>query len=161
MYRTLNVGLTAGAALLLLTVQPGLAQDAHLAQAVDHAQQAAAHGGMGHASVLVEHANMALTHANMAPADNPHTVAAIASLTDAVTHGNMDHAPVATGMANTGLMSLQVAVHVHQVMDHNMQAVLLCGVNDSRKNRSPAAQTTHEPLACFYMEELKDEPAYR
>jgi len=66
---------------------------------------------------------MALTHANMAPADNPHTVAAIASLTDAVTHGNMDHAPVATGMANTGLMSLQVAVHVHQVMDHNMQAV--------------------------------------
>ncbi len=37
----------------------------------------------------------------------------------------------------------------------------LCGVNDSRKNRSPAAQTTHELLACFYMEELKDEPAYR
>ena len=114
MYRTLNVGLTAGAALLLLTAQPGLAQDAHLAQAVTHAQQAAAHGGMGHASVLVEHANQALTHANMAPDDNPHTVAAIASLTDAVTHGNMDHAPVATGMANTGLASLQVAVHVHQ-----------------------------------------------
>ena len=40
MYRTLNVGLMAGTAILLLSVQPALAQDDHLAQAVDHAQQA-------------------------------------------------------------------------------------------------------------------------
>ena len=53
MSRTKNVGLLAGAAFLLLSVQPVWAQDDHLAQAVDHAQQAAAHGGMGHASILV------------------------------------------------------------------------------------------------------------
>ena len=123
MYRTLNVGLMAGAALLLLTVQPAVAQDEHITQAVDHAQQAANHGGMGHAEILVQHANMALTHANMAPGDNPYTVAAIASLTDGVTHGNMDHAPIATGMVNTAVTSLQAAVHVDQALDHAMQAV--------------------------------------
>ena len=42
MNRRLNVALMAGAALLLLSVQPAWSQDDHLAQATDHAQQAAA-----------------------------------------------------------------------------------------------------------------------
>ncbi len=100
MYRILNVGLMAGTAVLLLSVQPAWAQDDELAQATDHAQQAARHGGMGHAEILVQHATLALTHAEAAGDDNPYAVAAASSLEEAVMHGNMGHAGIATGKAN-------------------------------------------------------------
>ncbi len=65
MYHKPIVGLMAATAFVLLSIQPVWAQADHLAQASDHAQQAATHGGMGHAEIATTSAQEGLNHLGM------------------------------------------------------------------------------------------------
>ncbi len=82
--------------------------NAHVYEAMMHAEEAVKHGGMGHAGAIVSHAEEALMHAQMAQKEvtNPHLDEGVHELEEAIAHGNQGHAGVATGHAKSAVMHL-------------------------------------------------------
>ena len=70
-----------------------LADNKHVAEAIEHAKEAVAHGKQGHADALVKHAEGALHHAEAAQKDvkNPHLDEGVKHLKEAVEHGKAGH----------------------------------------------------------------------
>ncbi len=106
--RVLFAAMLIGAVMLMSSpVFAGM--NAHVAEAIAHAEVAVDHGGQGHAGVLVEHAQEALGHAHAAQKEvsNPHLDAGVEELEKAIDHGGQGHAGVATKHAASAVMHLK------------------------------------------------------
>lgn len=88
--------------------QASFAAEDHIAEAIQHTEQAIDHGKQGHGPVLAEHAQIALQHAEAGEKDkaNPHTEAAIKDLKAAVEDGKAGKAEAATKSAESALAHL-------------------------------------------------------
>jgi hypothetical protein len=106
--RVLFAAMLIGAVLLMSSpVFAGM--NAHVAEAIAHAEEAVDHGGQGHAGAVVEHAQVALGHAHAAQKEvsNPHLDAGVSELEKAIDHGGQGHAGVATEHAQSAVGHLK------------------------------------------------------
>lgn len=103
--RLLSVG---GIGLLLAVAPLALAESTHVAEAVEHAQAAAAQGKQGYPDALVTQAQEALKHAELAKkeATSPHLEQGIRGLKEAIDQGKAGHAEAATKAVEEALTHL-------------------------------------------------------
>ena len=105
-------GLLAGAFVAMLGLNSAIAaEEDHKAEALKHAEAAAASGKAGDAKAVGEHASAAKVHAEAAETAkaNEHLEAAIKSLDGAIEHAGMGHADVAGKSAEEAVTHLKAA----------------------------------------------------
>lgn len=101
--------LSVGGIGLLVAVAPlALAESTHVAEAVEHAQAAAAQGKQGYPDALVTQAQEALKHAELAKKEtaSPDLEQGIRRLKDAIEHGKAGRTDAATKAVEEALTHL-------------------------------------------------------
>jgi hypothetical protein len=108
---TFLTSLMAGAFAAVLGLNPAFAAENHKAEALTHAEAAAASGKAGDAKGVGEHAAAAKVHVEAAEKEkaNEHLEAADKSLDGAIEHSKMGHADVAGKAAEEAVTHLKAA----------------------------------------------------